>query len=239
MIPVRDDVPARTYPVVTVALLVMNVAVYLFELSLGPGLDRFIIEHSLIPARFTGGGAGLIPLSLAAWASVLWSMFLHGGLGHLGGNMLYLWVFGDNVEDRLGHGRYLAFYLVCGALAALTHVWADPISPIPTVGASGAVAGVLGAYLMLYPKARVLTLIPIVIIPWFVRLPAVIFLGVWFVGQAISGGMYLNAPPEARGGVAVMAHVGGFIAGAVLCLLLKRPEAPPDRYRPRVYFLHE
>lgn len=234
MIPLRDDVPSRTYPIVTVAILVLNIAAFLYELSLGPDLDSFIFHRALVPAQFTWGGQTLIPLSLAAWSSVVVSMFLHGGLGHIGGNMLFLWVFADNVEDRLGHGRFVVFYLVCGALASLTHVWADPTSQIPMVGASGAIAGVLGAYLVLYPKARVLTLVPIIIIPWFVRLPAVVFLGLWFIGQAISGGMYLHAPVEARGGVAVMAHVGGFVAGAVLGWLMKRP-VPRENYPPRVW----
>jgi membrane associated rhomboid family serine protease len=236
MIPLRDDVPSRTYPVVNVALIVINIAVFVYQLSLGGNLDRFIETTALVPARFTQDGSTLFPLDPAAWQSLFTSMFLHGGIGHVAGNMLFLWVFGDNVEDRLGHVRYVFFYFACGAIASLTHVAADPTSRVPMVGASGAIAGVLGAYIILYPGARVLTLVPIVVIPWFVRVPAVVFLGMWFLVQLLSGGMYLHATEEARGGVAVMAHVGGFIAGMVLCLLLRRPELPP---RPRTYWLHD
>jgi membrane associated rhomboid family serine protease len=237
VIPLRDDVPSRTYPIVNVLLIIANVLVFLFEITLGDSLDSFISAYALIPARFTDGGTTSLPLDPAAYPPIFASMFLHGGLMHVGGNMLYLWVFGDNVEDRLGHLGYVFFYLACGVLAALTHVAIDPTSEIPMVGASGAIAGVLGAYMILYPRGRVLTLIPIVIIPWFVQIPAVFFLGVWFLGQVWSGGMYLHATEAARGGVAVMAHVGGFIAGVVLCLLMKKPERPI--LAPRSYWLHD
>src|SRR3954468_2740871 len=160
MIPLRDDVPSRTYPAVNVALILVNIAVLLYQLSLGPELEGFIRANALVPVYFTHGGASLLSTVPGEWLTVVTSMFLHGGIAHVGGNMLFLWVFGDNVEDRLGHLRYLFFYFACGILAALTQVWADPLSPIPIVGASGAVAGVLGAYLILYPRARVLTLIP-------------------------------------------------------------------------------
>ena len=229
MIPLRDDVPSRTYPIVNVALIALNILVFLYELSLGPDLQAFVVDYALIPASFSYGGATLVPLDAAAWMTALSSMFLHGGIAHVAGNMLFLWVFGDNVEDRLGHVRYLVFYVVCGLLAAMTHVWADPLSRIPTVGASGAVAGVLGAYLILYPGARVLTFIPIFIIPWFVRIPALVFLGLWFVGQALSGGMYLNAPADARGGVAVMAT---WAASSPACCCACCCAAPNPRARP-------
>ena len=233
MIPIRDRIPSRTFPYVTIGLIVANVLVYLLQLSQGDNLDAFIDQYALVPSRFTGGGTG-IPLAPAAWLPILYSMFFHGGLAHIGGNMLYLWVFGDNVEDVLGHGRYLFFYLACGLVAALTHVFSDPASTTPMVGASGAVAGVLGAYLIVFPRSEILTLIPIVIIPWFVDIPAIFFLGVWFIMQVWSGGMTLHAHAQGDGGVAFMAHVGGFLAGVVLCLLLRKhppPELPATRPR--------
>jgi membrane associated rhomboid family serine protease len=156
-------------------------------------------------------------------------MFWHGGWLHLIGNMLYLWIFGDNVEDRLGHFRYLIFYLVAGIAAALTQVALDPSSRLPTIGASGAIAGVLGAYLISFPRSRVLTLIPIIIFPWFVEIPAVIYLAFWFIMQLLEGVGQLGAPAQV-GGVAVWAHIGGFISGAVLVKLMeparRRPPAP-------------
>lgn len=236
MIPLRDEIPARTYPVVNVLLIVLNVLVFAFELSLGESVEDFFNHFALVPAVFTANGARFLPLDPASYLPVLLSMFLHGGWAHIGGNMLYLWVFGDNVEDRLGHGGYLVFYLLCGLLAALTHIEVDPTSRVPMVGASGAIAGVLGAYMILYPSSRVLTFIPIIIIPWFIHVPAWIFLGIWFLGQLLSGGMYLHSDEAARGGVAVMAHVGGFIAGVILCLLMRQPEKP---YQRRAYWLHD
>src|SRR5882672_9856663 len=148
MIPLRDIIPSRTTPVVTIALIVVNVLVFLYELSLGRDVDAFTLYWGLVPAAFS-------------WVTVLTSMFLHGGFMHIAGNMLYLWIFGDNIEDRLGHGKYVAFYLLCGIIATLTHAIFSPASRIPAIGASGAIAGVLGAYLVLYPRARVTTIIPI------------------------------------------------------------------------------
>jgi membrane associated rhomboid family serine protease len=214
MIPLRDIIPSRTTPYVTVTLIVLNVLAYLYELSLGDrALQAFLATYGMVPLRF-------------AWADVATSMFLHGGLLHLGGNMLSLWIFGDNVEDRLGHLRYLGYYLLCGGLASLAHVWADPASPVPTIGASGAIAGVMGGYFVLYPHSRVITLLPIFLFIQIVEVPAVVFLGLWFLLQLVSGvGSQLAATPgQAAGGIAFWAHVGGFLAGAALVKVMARRE---------------
>ena len=223
MLPLRDTIPSRSFPIVTVLLIAANVAAFLFERSLGPRLDEFFTTFALIPQHFTNPAD--YPLR---WTPVFVSMFLHGGLWHIAGNMLYLWIFGDNVEDRLGHLRYLIFYLLCGVGAALTHVFFEPGSPIPMVGASGAIAGVLGAYFISYPRSRVLTWFP----PIFLfHVPAVFFLGFWFVMQVLNGGMTLHAGYERAGGVAFTAHAGGFVAGVLLCVLLR----PADRALPPRY----
>ena len=211
MIPLRDVSPSRTTPFVTGALIALNVAAFLYQATLPPGaLDSLLKQRGVIPLAFS-------------WADVLTSMFLHGGLAHLGGNMLSLWIFGDNVEDRLGHGRFLAFYLAAGALAALAHVWVDPISPVPTIGASGAIAGVMGGYFVLYPQSRIITWLPPLLL---LEVPAVVFLGLWFFLQLVSGvGSQLAATPgEMVGGVAFWAHIGGFAVGALAVKLLARPE---------------
>jgi membrane associated rhomboid family serine protease len=214
MIPLRDVIPSRTTPVVTVTILVVNVLAFLYETSMGPAaLDEFLMTHGIVPAAF-------------AWSDVLTSMFLHGGWLHLIGNMLSLWIFGDNVEDRLGHGRFIVFYLLCGTLAALAHVWVDPLSLVPTIGASGAIAGVMGGYFVLYPQSRIITLLPIFIFIQIIEVPAVVFLGLWFLLQLVSGvGSQLAAATgEAAGGIALWEHVGGFVVGALLVKLMARPE---------------
>jgi membrane associated rhomboid family serine protease len=224
MIPLRDVIPSRTTPFVTVTILIANIVAFLYESSLSPrALEAFLATYGVIPAAF-------------AWPDVVTSMFLHGGWIHLLGNMLSLWIFGDNVEDRLGHGRFVVFYLFTGALATLAHVWADPASPVPTIGASGAIAGVMGGYFVLYPRSRVITLLPIFVFIQIVEVPAVVFLGLWFFLQLVSGvGSSLAATTgEAVGGVAFWAHIGGFVVGAVLVTLLARPErAQVDWYEPR------
>ncbi len=212
MIPLRDVIPSRTRPVVTVTLIVLNALVFLQQLGLSPQLgEAFVFRFGLVPADFS-------------WINVLTSMFVHGGLMHVGGNMLYLWIFGDNVEDRMGHGRFLVFYLLSGAGAALAQTVADPSSPIPMVGASGAIAGVMGAYFVLYPKSRVLTLLPFPIT--VVEIPAVYFLGIWFVMQFVNGMASLAPAADGAmaGGVAFWAHAAGFGVGAVLVFLFRRPE---------------
>jgi membrane associated rhomboid family serine protease len=206
MLPLRDVIPSRRAPVVTVALIATNTIVWLHEASLDArALEDFVRRFGLVPAD-------------GRPVAYLTSMFLHGGWLHLVGNMLYLWVFGDNVEDRLGRGRFLGFYLGCGVMAAVVQVLAQPASTVPIVGASGAVAGVLGAYLVLFPRSRVLTLVPIVVIVRLVEIPAVFFLGVWFVLQ-VAGGLQ-TAPTAAAGGIAFWAHVAGFLAGVVGILVL-------------------
>ena len=222
LIPIRDTIPSRTAPVVTVALIAVNVVVFLHEAALGPYLEKFVFAYGLVPRRLVFWPGA--PLDPARFLPLFTSMFWHGGWLHLLGNMLYLWIFGDNVEDKLGHVRYLVFYVAAGIVAALTQVALNPTSPLPTVGASGAIAGVLGAYLISYPRARVLTLIPIIIFPWFVEIPAFAYLIFWFLLQLLEGVGQLGVPQEG-GGVAVWAHIGGFVAGVVLVKLM----APPRR----------
>jgi membrane associated rhomboid family serine protease len=217
MIPLRDTQRSRTAPIVVVSLIVVNALVFLHEQALGPYLERFVFAYGLVPLRFTAWQGD--PLDPARFLPLFTSMFWHGGWMHLLGNMLYLWVFGDRVEDRLGHTRFLFFYLLAGALAGLTQVALDPYSRLPTVGASGAIAGVLGGYLVAFPRAKVVT--------WpffFVPIPAFIYLLLWFAAQLLDGIGSLGASAQ-TGGVAVWAHIGGFIAGAILMKLLT-----PRRY---------
>ena len=218
MIPLRDVIPSRTTPVLTVSLIAANVTVFLYELTLGRGVEEFTRVFGLVPADFS-------------WFTLFTSMFLHGGLFHVGGNMLYLWIFGDNVEDRMGHGRFLAFYVLCGTAAALTQVFTSPDSTVPMVGASGAIAGVMGAYFVLYPRSRIVTLIPLFFFFQIVEIPAIFFLGIWFVMQFLSGVGSIAA--SATGGVAFWAHIGGFVAGVGGVLLFRRPE------RQRVEWWHD
>lgn len=228
MIPLRDTVRSRRFPLVTVAILLVNVAVFVQELRAGPAMERLIRAYGLVPARLTlwveAGGA---PLDPARFLPILTSMFFHGGIAHLLGNLLFLWIFADNVEDRLGRGRFLAFYLLCGLAAGLAQVSLDPGSTVPMVGASGAIAGVLGAYLVSYPRARVLTLVPLFFIPWLIEVPAVVFLLLWFATQVLAGLSSLSM--EVTGGTAWWAHVGGFLAGVALVVLM----APARRGRAR------
>ena len=213
MIPLRDVIPSRTTPYVTFALIAVNTLVFLLELSLGDSVEEFILYWGLVPAAFS-------------WITVLTSMFLHGGLLHFGGNMLYLWIFGDNVEDRMGHGRFLSFYLLCGAAAALAQTAMNPDSVVPMVGASGAIAGVMGAYFVLYPRSRIVTLIPIIVFFQVVEIPAIFFLGIWFLMQFVSGlgSIATTVSGEPAGGVAFWAHVAGFVAGISGVVVFRRPE---------------
>jgi len=211
MIPLRDVIPSRTFPFFTIAFIVLNSAVFVLELTLGPRIEAFLYYYGVVPARFR-------------WLPVLTSMFLHGGWLHILNNMLYLWIFGDNVEDRLGHARFVLFYLFCGAAAALAHVYMNPLSTIPTVGASGAIAGVMGAYFVMYPHSRVLALVPLFIIWELIEVPAILFLGIWFLMQFFSGVGSIAAQGTAEtGGVAFWAHVAGFLAGMAAVLVLRKP----------------
>jgi membrane associated rhomboid family serine protease len=212
VIPLRDVIPSRTTPVVTIALIVVNALVFAYQFTLGDAGNDFILYFGLVPAAFS-------------WVAVITSMFLHGGLLHFGGNMLFLWIFGDNVEDRMGHGRFLTFYLLCGIAAALAQTAMQPDSIIPMVGASGAIAGVMGAYLVLYPRSRIVTLVPIFMFIQLIEVPAVFFLGFWFLLQFLSGvGSVASATGEQTGGVAFWAHVAGFVAGVSGVLVFRRPE---------------
>jgi membrane associated rhomboid family serine protease len=204
MIPIKDVIPSRTWPGVTYTIIAINLLVFVYQLSLPPRANEaFVYAFGLVPAEFSV-------------AAMFTSMFVHGGFGHILGNLLYLWIFGDNIEDRLGHARFLVFYLLTGAVAAIAQTAMDPSSPIPMVGASGAIAGVMGGYLLLYPHSRVLTLFPFPLMLF--EVPAVFFLGLWFVVQFIDGlgSLAAAAGGELVGGVAFWAHVMGFVAGLVL-----------------------
>lgn len=210
MIPLRDNIPSRRTPILTVGLIAVNVLVYLNQMMLPPqDVVEFIRVYGLIPLEISSGDL-LIPHTVPLYATLLTSMFVHGGLFHLGGNMLYLWIFGDNVEDRMGRFKFLIFYLLSGLGAAAAQIWADPASKIPMVGASGAISGVLGAYMFLFPHARVLTLIPLGLFSRVVEIPALVVLGFWIIVQVLNGVMTLGVQ---TGGVAWLAHVGGFVAG--------------------------
>ncbi len=220
MIPLRDENPSRSFPFVTLLLIGANVAVFLYELSLSPrALERFVLGYGAIPAAILSGDRVLPDGSFVPWMTLLTSMFLHGGIMHLVGNMLYLWIFGDNVEDVVGHIPYIFFYLLCGVAAAFAHIMLAPNSQVPTLGASGAIAGVLGAYLVMFPNNRVLAMVPAGRTMVVREVSALMILGFWFVLQAINMIMGWAAPDQ--GGVAFAAHVGGFIAGAALGLLWK------------------
>jgi len=234
MIPLRDTVQARSHPIVTVSLIVINCIAYLLQLALGNSLNEFIINYGFIPSRFfhfmEKGKifSGILPLFSC--------IFLHGGWFHLIGNMWYLWIFGDNVEDRVGHFKFVIFYILCGILAGLAHAFTNASSGIPTIGASGAIAGVMGAYIILYPRARIWSLIPIFFFVRFIEIPAIIFLGLWILLQFFMGISSAHLGPS-QGGVAWWAHIGGFISGAVLIFIFKKREQYlsklyADQYRP-------
>jgi membrane associated rhomboid family serine protease len=229
MIPIRNAVPSRYPPAITWMLIAINCLVFLFQDSLRPDeLELFVGQFALIPARYfdvlTSGGTHLAAVDILPFFTM---MFLHGGWPHLILNMWTLWLFGPTVEDRLGHGRYLAFYLVCGLAASVAHVMFNPESVIPALGASGAIAGILGCYMRLFPMARVVVLVPILFIPLFFEVYAFVFIGLWFLLQLLQSMMELLLPFPS-GDIAWWAHVGGFIAGFTLGPLLARSE---QRYR--------
>ena len=215
MIPLRDVIPSRTTPYITITIILLNALAWLYEVSMPERvLTRFLYLYGVVPAAFSP-------------ATLITSMFLHGSWSHVIGNMWYLWIFGDNVEDRVGHGRFIVFYLFCGIAAALGQVAMDPNSMLPTIGASGAIAGVMGAYFVLYPHSRVLTLIPFI---WLqvVELPAVVLLGFWFLMQLFSAGtIAMTASSHGSGGVAFAAHVVGFVVGLVGIFVFKKREYDP------------
>jgi membrane associated rhomboid family serine protease len=214
MIPLRDVIPSRTVPFLTVTIIILNLLAWFYELGLPrEDLPLFLQQFGVVPAYFT------LPTLIS-------SMFLHGGWSHVLGNMWYLWIFGDNVEDRMGHGRFLVFYLLCGIVAAFGQILMDPTSTLPTIGASGAIAGVMGAYFVLYPQSRVLTLIPLIIFWEIVELPAIFLLGFWFLMQLFSAGAIAATSNSQGGGVAFMAHVAGFVTGLLGVFVFRKRE--PD-----------
>jgi membrane associated rhomboid family serine protease len=215
MIPLRDVIPSRTTPYITITIIVLNAIAWLFELALPREvLPAFLQAYGVVPADFSA-------------PTLITSMFLHGSWSHVLGNMWYLWIFGDNVEDRMGHTRFVIFYLLCGIVAAFGQIAMNPQSTLPTIGASGAIAGVMGGYFVLYPHSRVLTLIPLIIIWEVIELPAIMLLGFWFLLQLFSAGsVAITAASHGSGGVAFMAHVAGFIAGVIGVFAFRKREQP-------------
>ncbi len=220
MLPLKDDNPRQRVPSVTYGLIVANILAFVWQLSLGQNLERTLFTIAFIPERFWVTGNWV-----ADFLTIVISMFLHGGLLHIGSNMLYLYIFGDNIEDRLGHFRYFLFYFLCGFGATFAHAFFSPASRIPAIGASGAIAGVLGGYLIVFPRAHVLTVIPIFFFITIRQIPAIFILGLWFVLQIFSGVGSLGVQDDV-GGVAYFAHIGGFVVGMLLIAPLgglKRP----------------
>ena len=210
MIPLRDVIPSRTTPYITVTIIILNALAWFYELALPRDvLPLFLQFYGVVPADFSA-------------TTLVSSMFLHGSWSHVIGNMWYLWIFGDNVEDRVGHGRFIVFYLLCGIAAGLGQIAMDPSSTLPTIGASGAIAGVMGAYFVLYPRSRVLTLIPLIIFWEIIELPAIVLLGFWFVMQLFSAGTIAITASTGGGGVAFAAHVAGFVIGMIGGLLFRK-----------------
>ena len=220
MVPLHDDNPTNTTPVVVYALITINILVFLHQMSLGARIEDFFQLYAVIPRELSASFAGTPPNQpVPETYTLITSQFLHGGLMHIGFNMLFLWTFGNNIEDSLGHVKFLIFYLGCGVLAGLTHWFFDMSSLVPTVGASGAIAGVMGAYIIKYPKAQILTLLPLGIFITTIRIPAFFFLGFWFIQQAFNSVLSLGLPGN-TGGVAYWAHAGGFVFGAIIGPLL-------------------
>ena len=222
MVPIRDENPVKITPYVTYGLIAVNVLVFLYELSLSPvELTTFFRTWAVVPEQLTASfqGGEVTIFTAHEWFTLISSQFLHAGFLHIGGNMLYLWIFGNNVEEQLGRIRFLLFYLICGALAALAQWYFGMFSEVPSLGASGAIAGVMGAYIFRFPSVRILTIVPFgfFFIPF--RIPAIFYLGIWFLQQAAYGLISLNAPANvgmAEGGIAYWAHAGGFVFGALL-----------------------
>jgi membrane associated rhomboid family serine protease len=226
MIPIRDQIPSRSYPVVTRGIIGLNILAFILQMMQGENIERFIYMYGLVPARYS---VPEVAAHFSSWEQVfalLSFMFLHGGFLHILGNMWFLHIFGDNVEDRMGSTRFLLFYLLCGWASGFAHLWTNWTSTMPTIGASGAIAGVMGAYLVLFPGARIITLIPIFFIPYFIEIRAVVFLGIWFLFQFFYASL---SGPEGGGGIAWWAHIGGFVFGMIATKLFSRlPESRID-----------
>ncbi len=212
MIPLKNDIPRNTFPLIVLLLILINILLFFHEISLGKSLELFIKNYGVIPVNFFSNKADLFSRGY----TLITSTFLHGSWLHLFGNMWFLWIFGKNIEDRLGHLRYIIFYLGCGIAGGLAHIYVNPASNIPTIGASGAISGILGAYFILYPFTRILTAVPIFFFFYFIKLPAFFFLGLWFLIQFFSGTSSILTEPTSMGEVAWWAHVGGFAAGIIL-----------------------
>ena len=236
MIPIRDTIPSRTYPFINILIIIINVLVFLYQLSLGSKLDKFIFSFGIIPVKFYYILYNQPYNIFQILVPLISSIFLHGGWIHIIGNMLYLWIFGDNVEDRMGHFRYLVFYITCGIAASFTHLYFNPASGVPTIGASGAIAGVMGAYFILFPRSRVITLVPIFFFLQVIEIPAFFFLGFWFLMQFFSGSLSLSASGQNIGGIAWWAHIGGFVCGIILVFFFRKRKGYYktylDQYRP-------
>jgi membrane associated rhomboid family serine protease len=224
MIPLRDENPTTLTPIVTVTLIVLNCLAYLYQLSLGPAVERFILSYAAVPAELFRPGTVVGDPGVPNTVTVFTSMFLHGSVMHLGGNMLYLWIFGNNIEDVMGHARFILFYLLCGVAAMFGHAVTAPESTVPMIGASGAISGVLGAYLLLFPQARVQVLLLLGFFIRIVPIPAVYVLGFWIVMQVLNGAFNWGGPD---GGVAWFAHIGGFAAGLALIKVFQRRSVGP------------
>ena len=236
MLPFRDYNPSRSFPLMTITLIVVNVLVFLYMLGLQTQgdnvLTRFVLHAAVIPVEYTHGGGvqGIAPMT-PVFLTTFTAMFMHAGWLHIGGNMLYLWIFGNNIEDIMGPWRFLLFYLLCGVIATAAYIASAPDSTVPSLGASGAIAGVLGAYLVRFPRAQVDTCVFIVIIVTVVRLPAFIVLGGWFILQLFQGvGSLGTGAAKSGGGVAFWAHIGGFIAGMILVNLFQKRERTDAYY---------
>lgn len=221
MLPLKDDIRTSTRPIVTYVILGVNIAVFLYQVSLGAALDSFVKQFGAVPYLL------FHPTGVTSYTRLLTSMFMHGSFMHILGNMLFLWIFADNIEDRLGHIRFLVFYILCGIAGALLHAVTAPNSTVPMIGASGAISGVLGAYIYLYPKARVLALVPLGFFLRVTYLPSVIFLGLWFLFQFLYGISSLGAR---GGGVAYFAHIGGFVVGLLFALPFKKRKRKNAEY---------
>jgi len=225
-IPINDNIRRRIFWSATLALILTNALAFIFELSQGPHINRLIFTFAIIPARYTSPDAFALSGLSGFFVPIFVSMFLHGGWLHLIGNMLFLFVFGRSIEDRYGHLKFLLIYFLSGLIAAVTHIYFNAGSMLPTIGASGAIAGILGAYLVCFPGARISTLIWVLIFFWRVEIPALIILGYWFIIQFVAAStQQLDIQSATQGGTAWWAHVGGFCAGAVLALIL-RPRRP-------------
>jgi membrane associated rhomboid family serine protease len=234
MFPIKDSIPSRSVPVATRALILINAIVFLFELGQShESLERLAYLFGLVSARFTHPGwAESVGFPVGNYWPILTHQFLHGGWLHILANMWTLWIFGDNVEDRMGPVRFTIFYLLCGSIAGLAHVLTNPDSILPSLGASGAIAGVLGAYFLFFPTARLIVMFPIFFFPFFFEVPAVFYLAIWFFAQLFSGTLAL-AGPQQVGGIAWWAHIGGFVSGMLLCWLFvrgPRRSMQPDEY---------